>query len=180
MTNQVIKAFQDNGLKLNKEKCQFYVRKVKLLGHILSEEGIKSDPEKIVIIKNMKIPNNINQLQRLLVMITYLAKCIPACSEITATLRELLKKDVKFIWDFAQKEAFDKIKMILASPPVLGYYNVNLPVKLTVDASSKALGAVLLQNEHPINLTASVISYSHNTQLINECSAEEFEKRHAF
>ena len=79
-------------------------------------------------------------------MANYLAKFIPGMSEITAPLRELLKKQVTWHWAAKHQAAFKKIKEILSTDRVLRYYDVTKPVVLQTDASGKGLGAVLLQD----------------------------------
>jgi hypothetical protein len=62
----------------------------------------------------------------------------------------LLEKEVSWHWNQAQQKSFNKLKQMVSTTPVLGYYNPNKQVKLTVDASEKGLGAVLLQDDKPI------------------------------
>lgn len=150
ITKKVMTALADKGLKLNKLKCLFESQRIPFLGHIVTANGLELDPEKIKAIEKLETPNNVKQVQRVLGMITYVSKFIPGFSCMTAPLRELLRKDVAFCWDHSQEEAFIKIKNALVSPPVLKFFDVNKDVRLSVDASCKALGAVLLQDEHPV------------------------------
>lgn len=83
-------------------------------------------------------------------MITYVGKFIPSLSQVCAPLRKLIKKDVHWVWNKEQDDSFQELKNILISEPVLQYYDENKPIKLSVDASKDALGAVLLQNELPV------------------------------
>lgn len=76
-----------------------------------------------------------------------------------------LEKDDEWRWENEQKEAFCKLKEILKNPPVLGNFNPNLPILLSVDATSTAYGGALIQNGHPIayyskSLTKTQINYS--------------------
>ena len=93
----------------------------------------------------MKRPTNKTELQRILGMITYLNKFIPNMSDLTNLLRDLLHKNTSFTREIHHEEALNKMKDVLQSPPVLSLYNVNTPITLTVDASSKNLRAALLQ-----------------------------------
>lgn len=92
ITSRVISVLEMAGLKLNAEKCEFEKTSIKFLGHILTQEGLKSDPEKIKAIKDLKTPENKKELQ--LGMVTYLNKFIPNMSELTEPLRQLLHKNV--------------------------------------------------------------------------------------
>lgn len=150
ITTRVVNRLRNAGLKLNPEKCQFAKKSVTYLGHVVSAEGLQSDGEKIEAIRRLKVPENRKQLQRLLGMVTYLAKFIVNLSQITAPLRQLLQKDVLWQWEPEQQAAFDKIMNLLTSLPVLKFYDVNKQSVLSVDCSSHAMGAVLLQDGHPI------------------------------
>lgn len=150
ITTRVLNRIRNAGLVLNKDKCQFNQTKLKFLGHIFSENGISADPEKVSAINKLKTPSNKDELQRILGMITYLHKFIPNLSEITDPLRSLMCKDIAWIWEDQHSQAFEKIKQLLITAPVLAYYDVNSEVVLSVDASSKAVGAALLQKGRPI------------------------------
>ena len=83
-------------------------------------------------------------------MIKYLAPYIPGESNITASLRELLKEDVIWQWSEQHNKALDKVKTILTNQPLLAYYNVAQPIKIQAHASQSGLGACLIQNDKPI------------------------------
>lgn len=118
-TKSVIKRLEQVGLRLNKEKCKFCKQNVKFLGHILTPDGIKPDEEKIEAIRKLKTPQNMQELQRLLSMTTYLSKFIPNLSTLTEPLRVLLIIENSWTWTEHQEEAVEKIKKALEIPPVL-------------------------------------------------------------
>ena len=136
-------------LKLNKAKCQFKKQEITYLGHVLTKDGLKPDPKKQAI-KDMAPPTSREALQRFLSKLTYLAKFIPNLSQTAALLRALLEKDTEWQWHQEHLQSFSALKHLASSAPVLAYFNPRQPVKLSVDASSKGLGAVLLQNDHPV------------------------------
>ena len=138
------------GMTLNPDKCKFRVTEVTYFGHKLTATGVRPDPSKVDAVLNMPPPSDKSGVQRLLGMVNYLAKFIPGMSEITAPLREILKENVPWHWTNKHQIAFEKIKEILATDPILKYYDVTKPVVLQTDASSKGLGAVLLQDGCPI------------------------------
>ena len=80
----------------------------------------------------------------------YVAKFIPGLSEKTKLLQDLIKCDTEWHWDENHQNAFDELKKSVLETPVLGYYNVTKPVKLTCDASKSGLAAAILQDNVPI------------------------------
>ncbi|GFX38207.1 transposon Tf2-9 polyprotein [Trichonephila clavipes] len=92
----LLKAKKAN-LKLNVLKTQLSQTSVNYLGHVLSDEGIKSDPKKIRAIEEFATPNFKEDLQRFLGIVTYLAKFTPHLSNVTHNLRQLHKKDSVWI-----------------------------------------------------------------------------------
>ena len=87
---------RESGLKLNKTKCQIRNQSIVFLGHIISSDGIKTDPSKTEAITKMPSPRSVNDLQKFLGMINYLGKFIPNLAEHATSLCNLLKKDVVF------------------------------------------------------------------------------------
>ncbi|XP_063361440.1 uncharacterized protein LOC134658236 [Cydia amplana] len=172
-THKVLEKFRNAGLKLNKEKCVFSRQEVKFLGHIVTSEGLKPDPEKIETITKIKRPENIKELQRFLGLITYLSKFIKNMADITSPLRQLLHKDVEWVWDQPQEEAFTKLKELLKNPPVLGFYDPQAPILLSVDSSSYACGGVMIQKEKPIAYCAKSFTKTEQgySQLEKEANA---------
>ena len=125
-------------------------------GIIITSNGIKPDPVKTENIKNAKRPSNVQELRSFLGLITYVSRFIPNFSEKTASLRKLLKNDVKFVWNNEQQKAFNILKKELVGEKVLIYFDPTADVELVTDASGNGLGGVLLQNDsnneiHPVS-----------------------------
>ena len=88
---KVLERSRNIGLQLKKEKCKFKVPKLKYIGHTLTADGLKPDPEKIEAVKQMPAPKSKKQLRRFLGMVNYLAKFIPDLAQKTSIIRDLLK-----------------------------------------------------------------------------------------
>ena len=154
----VLERARKFNIKLNRDKCQLRLPSVTYIGHQLTAEGLKPDPNKILAVTSMQYPQNKEELQRYLGMITYLSKFIPNLSQISSPLRELLEKKIEWHWDERHAAAFNNLKTAITSAPVLRYFEPNIPVTLSVDASSKGLGAVVLQDGMPIAYASRALS----------------------
>ena len=137
-------------LKLRKGKCQFKVKEVPYIGHLLTQQGLMPNPERVRAVVEMKEPTNVPELRRFIGTIQYLAKFIPSLSQVMQPLRELLKKTTRWEWCNRHQKAFEELKKKCTEYPVLKYYDVSKPVRLSVDASQNGLGAVCLQEEIPV------------------------------
>ena len=155
---QVLKRVRQRNLKLNKSKCQLKLNEISYVGHVFSKDGLKPDPKKTKAVIDMPRPETREDLQRFLGMLTYLGKFIPNLSHVASPLRALLEKEVEWQWQAEQQKSFVSLKELITKAPVLKYFNPKRPVKLSVDASSKGLGAVLLQDNHPIAYASKALT----------------------
>jgi transposase InsO family protein len=138
------------GVKLNKQKCEIRKDKITFLGHEITQDGLRADPEKIQGIVQMKRPQNKTEVQVLQGTVNYLARFMPKLAEIMAPIRQLTCDGVDFVWGKSQDQAFKHIKTLVTKAPVLAYYKPDEELVLQCDASNKGLGAVLLQKGRPI------------------------------
>jgi hypothetical protein len=155
---KVLKRAEQKNVKFNKDKIQFKVKSVKYMGNIISENGLRPDPDKIRAILDMPPPEDKAGVQRLLGTVNFLAQYIPNMSEITAPLRNLLRKNNHFIWEHEQQQSLQQIKAVLTKEPVLSFYDVTQEVTIQADASQNGIGACLLQNRHPIAYSSRALT----------------------
>ena len=136
---------QEKDIRFNPAKFQLKKKEVKFVRHIITENGIKVDPDKVTAITNMPPPRNKATLLQFIGMVNFLS---PFCENLSATIRPLTdrtKDSMAFVWSTTQQDAFLKAQNIIANAPVLQYYNLDKPVTLQVDASDSGLGGVLMQ-----------------------------------
>ena len=117
-----------------------------ILGHLITTDGIKADPEKVKAVKHMPLPESKEDLQRFLGIANYLCKFVPNFSENTRLLRKLLEKDVLWRFEEEHKKSVEDLKTVISSSPILQFYDPQLQTRLTTDASKNGLGAILEQN----------------------------------
>ncbi|KAL5469541.1 hypothetical protein EMCRGX_G030811 [Ephydatia muelleri] len=136
------------GLKLKPSKCHFAKSEIRYLGHIVSRQGIQADPDKTSAMISFPVPSDIKELRQFLGLTNYYRRFIKGYSSIAEPLHKLTRKtEGGFKWNSECQNAFQHLKHLLVSPPILAYPQFQLPFVVASDASGCAIGAVLSQ-EH--------------------------------
>ena len=94
----VFERLKGANLKINRAKCVWFAKEIKILGHIISENGVQMDMDKVHAINQMTLPKNVKQIQQFLGLCGYYRRFVKDFSRIAAPLYKLLKKDTR--WDF--------------------------------------------------------------------------------
>lgn len=115
------------------------------MGHIIGQEGVRPDPDKVEAILALKPPANVAETRQMLGMVNYLGRFLPNLSQVTRPLNDLLANDCAWLWGPPQQESFDRVKQMITTAPVLAFYELGLPTKVSADASSFGIGGVLMQ-----------------------------------
>ncbi|KAG5276960.1 hypothetical protein AALO_G00111880 [Alosa alosa] len=166
---QVLNRLKEYGLKLSSEKCKFFQTSVKYLGHVVSQYGVETDPQKIEALKTWPVPRNLKELRSFLGFSGYYRRFVKDYSRITKPLNDLMagypplrkssngkgkmnqyfhpKESFGHRWTLECQKAFDEIINKLTTAPVLGFANPQLPCILHTDASTTGLGAALYQEQ---------------------------------
>lgn len=142
---EVFRRLIKANLRINPEKCEFFKRETKYLGHVVSGDGIQTDPEKVAAISEMKAPQNIKEVRRFLGVASWYRRFVENFAEISNPLTQLLKKGKHWKWGEAQQKAFELLKEKLTTAPVLVCPDFNKTFTLQTDASDYGIGVVLTQ-----------------------------------
>ena len=144
---EIFKCIAKAGLRLKPSKCRFAAKEVKYLGHILSGDGVRPNPEKTAIVDNFPVPKNEKQVRSFLGLTNYYKRFIRDYSKVAAPMFALLRKEVPFVWGSTCQKAFDYLKTRLAESPILMYPDMAEHFYLTTDASSSGLAYILSQKD---------------------------------
>lgn len=132
-------------LTINLAKCEFAKAIVTYLGKVVGQGEVRPINAKVLAIQEFPIPSTKKELMRFLGMSGYYRGFCPDFASVVTPLTELLKTEVKYVWSPSCQQAFDEVKSLLSSAPVLAAPQLNLPFQLQVDASDVGAGTVLLQ-----------------------------------
>jgi hypothetical protein len=136
------------GISLNPKKSLFGLEEGKLLGHIISNDGIKIDPSKIEAIHKVGHPRNLKELQSFIGKINFLRRFKPNLAELLMNITNMLKKDAKIKWNTKAKNSFEQVKHELTQAPVLISPDYSKDFYLFSFASENTIAAVLLQKNN--------------------------------
>ncbi|PNX99328.1 retrotransposon-related protein [Trifolium pratense] len=147
--HQVLSILLTNCFVANQAKCKFGCEQIEYLGHIISGAGVSVDPDKVKCMLEWPEPKSVKGVRGFLGLTGYYRKFIKDYGKLAKPLTELTKKD-NFVWSPDATAAFNIMKQVMTSPPVLVLPNFELPFEVECDASGRGIGAVLMQQRKPI------------------------------
>jgi hypothetical protein len=148
--HQVLTLLAKDQWVVKLKKCNFAKQEIRYLGHILSSQGVQTDPEKVTAVLHWPTPSNVRDLRGFLGLAGFYRKFVRHFAIIAKPLTQLLKKHQLFVWTIEHQQAFAALQQALCSAPVLGIPNFSRPFAIETDACQTGVGAVLLQDGHPL------------------------------
>lgn len=142
---EVLNRLRKAQLSVNPEKISLAKNGVKFLGFIVKQGKLHIDPERTAAIRSYTAPKNLKQVQRFLGMVSFFGRFLENFADICAPLNMLKRKGVRFRWESAQQNSFEKLKQMMISTPALHLPDYKKPFILNCDASKVALGCALGQ-----------------------------------
>jgi hypothetical protein len=141
----VLQKLRENQLYAKLSKCEFWLKEVSFLGHIISEGGISMDPSKVKDVLSWKTPQNVLDIKSFLGLAGYYRRFIKGFSKISKPMMELLAKGNTFEWMPRRETGFQELKKRLTTTPVLTMPDMEKLFSIYCDASGQGLGCVLMQ-----------------------------------
>ena len=156
----VFKTFLQNQLYAKESKCSFGKAQIEYLGHLISEQGVETNPDKIECMKQWPIPNSLKFLRGFLGLTSYYRRFSKYYWQISQPLTDLLKKD-NFVWSKEAENAFNHMKVAMCKAPTLAMPNFQMEFRIECDVAGGGIGAVLSQGGRPIAYLSKSLSPKH-------------------
>ncbi|KAL0544204.1 hypothetical protein IC582_019317 [Cucumis melo] len=141
----VLQTFRDNKSYAKFSKCEFWLKQVSFLGHVVSKAGVSVDPAKIEAVTGWTRPSTVSEVRSFLGLAGYYRRFVENFSRIATPLTQLTRKGVPFVWSKACEDSFQTLKQKLVTAPVLTVPDGSGSFVIYSDASKKGLGCVLMQ-----------------------------------
>ncbi|KAL0537317.1 hypothetical protein IC582_026294 [Cucumis melo] len=143
--HQVLGTLRANKLYAKFFKCEFWLKKVSFLGHVVSSKGVSIDPAKIEVVTSWPRSSTVNEICSFLGLAGYYRRFVEDFSRIANPLTQLTRKGTPFVWNPACESSFQELKQKLVSAPVLTVPDGSGAFVIYSDASKRGLGCVLMQ-----------------------------------
>ncbi|KAL0543893.1 hypothetical protein IC582_018998 [Cucumis melo] len=141
----VLQTLRDNKLYAKFSKCEFWLKQVSFLSHVVSKAGVSVDPAKIEAVTGWTRPSTVSEVRNFLGLAGYYRRFVENFSRIATPLTQLTRKGAPFVWSKACEDSFQNLKQKLVTAPVLTVPDGSGSFVIYSDASKKGLGCVLMQ-----------------------------------
>ena len=141
----VITRLLENGLTLDKEKCQLNQKRLEFFGHVFTADGVSVDPKRIATIQTMQAPRSVADVRSLLGMLNYNSRFIVNYASLTEPLRRLTRADTPWEWGEQEQQAFTELKNNLCENIKTAYFDPNRRSVVHADAGPSAISGMLSQ-----------------------------------
>jgi hypothetical protein len=146
---QILAIMEEQSLYAKESKCEFGMTEILYLGHIIGVKGVQVHQEKIQAFLDSPTPRTLIELKGFWGICCYYKRFFKGFSQLCAPLTDLTKKGA-FKWNPEEQSTFEKMKKVMSTCPVLALPDFTQPFTVECDASREGIGAVLMQNKHPI------------------------------
>ena len=144
LVEEVLKRLKKNDLFIKPEKCKWKVREVEFLGVVISPREVEMQKEKVEGVLNWPVPQNVKEVQKFLGLTNYYRRFIKDFTRLATLLHILVRKEQKWKWKREQEEAFERLKAVFTTEPVLAIPDINREIRVEADALDYTMGGVLL------------------------------------
>jgi hypothetical protein len=143
--SRLFERLSGENLKLKPTKCHFMYLHLIILGVKVQKDGVSPDPMKLVGVTKLEPPRSSHQARKVLGLFSYFRKFIPNFSVIAHPIELLVVPSKTFVWNSEAQKAFEQLKTIITSEPLLAHFDPQKEAILITDASILGLGGVLMQ-----------------------------------
>lgn len=164
---EVFRLFSKYNVKVNIDKCKFFMKEVQYLGYVVNEKGVKPSKDLLKSIQEAPEPTNKSELKAYLGLLNFYNEYLPHASDKLASLYDLTKNHVTWHWTEECSKIFNESKTWLCTGSLLTFYDSRLPLRLTTDASARGVGAVISHvidgKEKPISFASKILSTAESS-----------------
>jgi hypothetical protein len=155
-------------MQVNPDKCMWFQKEVTYLGFVITQDGIKPQPEKIQGILNMAQPKTQKDVRRFVGMINFYRDLYPKRAETLAPLTDLCGHKRKFTWEAQHEQAFQRMKEIITQDVMLTYPQFDKPFHVYTDASESQIGGVIMQENKPLGFFSKKLNQTQKKYPVTE------------
>jgi len=144
IVEEILKRLEENDLYIKPEKCMWKLWKIGFLGIVIGPNGIEMEKEKVNGVLSWLEPKNVKDIRKFLGLVNYYRRFIKDFARVARPMNVLTRKDMKWVWRESQQKAFDELKRVFTTKPVLAAPDLDKGFRVEANASNYTIGGVLL------------------------------------